>query len=78
MTVGVLRIDLHLPMAQTLKDKRSVLKSIRVRLDTWHALRCGPRRPDARKDDADVPTAVRQGGVTPQIAGWGRNPESFK
>lgn len=29
MVVGVLRVELFLPMAQSLKDKRSVLKSLR-------------------------------------------------
>jgi len=29
MVVGVLRVEVHLPRAQSLKDKRSVLKSLR-------------------------------------------------
>ena len=32
MIVGVLSLEVHLPMAQSLKDKRSVLKSLRDRL----------------------------------------------
>ena len=29
MVVGVLRLELHIPMAQSLKDKRSVVKSLK-------------------------------------------------
>lgn len=32
MIVGVLHIDLHLPFAQSLKDKRSVVKSLKDQL----------------------------------------------
>ena len=32
MTLGVLRADIHLPRAQSLKDKRSALKSLRDQL----------------------------------------------
>ena len=32
MVVGVLRVELHLPTAMSLKDKRSILKSIKDRL----------------------------------------------
>ncbi|HBH97759.1 MAG TPA: DUF503 domain-containing protein, partial [Candidatus Omnitrophica bacterium] len=32
MIVGVLHVDLHLPFAQSLKDKRSVLKSLKDQL----------------------------------------------
>ena len=32
MVVGVLRVEVHLPVSQSLKDKRSVLKSVRDRL----------------------------------------------
>ena len=32
MTIGVLRADVHLPRAQSLKDKRSALKSLRDQL----------------------------------------------
>ena len=32
MVIGVLRVELHLPNAASLKDKRSVLKSIKDRL----------------------------------------------
>lgn len=32
MVVGVVRVELHLPDAQSLKDKRSVLKSLKDRI----------------------------------------------
>jgi uncharacterized protein YlxP (DUF503 family) len=32
MVVGVLRVEVHLPVSHSLKDKRSVLKSVRDRL----------------------------------------------
>lgn len=32
MVVGLLRVELHLPDAQTLKDKRSILNSLKDRL----------------------------------------------
>ncbi len=32
MVVGVLRVELHLPLAESLKDKRSVLKSLKDQL----------------------------------------------
>ena len=32
MVVGLLQLDLHLPMAASLKDKRSVLKSVKDQL----------------------------------------------
>ena len=32
MVVGLLQIDLHLPMALSLKDKRSIMKSLKDRL----------------------------------------------
>lgn len=32
MIIGVLRVELHLPNAHSLKDKRAVLKSLRDRL----------------------------------------------
>lgn len=32
MIVGLLRIELHLPQASSLKDKRSILKSLKDRL----------------------------------------------
>ena len=32
MTVGLLQVEVHLPLAQSLKDKRSVLKSLRDQL----------------------------------------------
>lgn len=32
MVVGVLRVEVHLPVSQSLKDKRSVLKSVRDRV----------------------------------------------
>ena len=32
MVVGILCLEVHLPMAQSLKDKRSVLKSLRDQL----------------------------------------------
>ena len=32
MIVGVLHLDLHLPFAQSLKDKRSILKSLKDQL----------------------------------------------
>lgn len=32
MVVGVLQIDVHLPVSRSLKDKRSVLKSLRDQL----------------------------------------------
>ncbi|MBI3311919.1 MAG: DUF503 domain-containing protein [Candidatus Omnitrophica bacterium] len=32
MVVGVLRVELHLPMAMSLKDKRSVVKSLKDQL----------------------------------------------
>jgi hypothetical protein len=32
MVVGVLHVEVHLPASQSLKDKRSVLKSVRDRL----------------------------------------------
>ncbi len=32
MVVGVLSLEIHLPLAQSLKDKRSVLKSLRDQL----------------------------------------------
>ena len=32
MVVGLLRLDVHVPGAQSLKDKRSVLKSLKDRL----------------------------------------------
>ncbi len=32
MVVGVMRVELHVPAAQSLKDKRSVVKGLRERL----------------------------------------------
>ncbi len=32
MVIGFLRVELHLPMALSLKDKRSILKSVKDRL----------------------------------------------
>jgi len=32
MVVGVLQVEVHLPISQSLKDKRSVLKSVRDRV----------------------------------------------
>ena len=37
--------------------------------------RCGQNRSDARKADEAIPRAVRQGGLTPQMGGFGRNPQ---
>lgn len=36
MTVGVLQIDLHVPEALNLKDKRQVIKSLKDRLANGH------------------------------------------
>ncbi len=36
--------------------------------------RCEPRGPAARNDDEAVPPVVLREGVTPQLAGWRRNP----
>jgi len=36
MTVGVLQIDLHVPEALNLKDKRRVIKSLKDRLAAGH------------------------------------------
>jgi len=32
MVVGIVRVELHLPGAQSLKDKRSVLRSLKARI----------------------------------------------
>ena len=38
MFVGVVRIELHIPAAQSLKDKRQVVRSLKVRIrDRAHA-----------------------------------------
>ncbi|PIQ84585.1 MAG: hypothetical protein COV75_01445 [Candidatus Omnitrophica bacterium CG11_big_fil_rev_8_21_14_0_20_63_9] len=42
MVVGILQVELFLPMAQSLKDKRSVLKSLRDQVRHRFNVAVGP------------------------------------
>ncbi len=76
MVVGLLQLDLHLPLAQSLKDKRSVLKRLKDQLRGRFNISVAEIEPNEQWQRATVGVAMiaeersYAQGVLRQVAEW--------
>lgn len=83
MVVGVARVEVHLPRAQSLKDKRSVLKSVRDQLRGRFNVAVAEVEPNERWQRAVLGLAAvgedrpYVEGLMREVLAWMRNSHLF-
>ena len=76
MVVGLLRVDMHVPRAQSLKDKRSVLRSLKDQLRARFNIAVAEVDPTEKWQRATVGISTvgedraRVQGVLTQVTAW--------
>lgn len=68
MVIGVLQAEVHIPHAQSLKDKRSVIKSLRDQLRGRFNVAAAEVEPNEKWQRATI-GVVSVGGDKPYVAG---------